>query len=1151
MKRACSATIATAAAVALAAGTTGPASAEARAKRAGVGAGVGAAADSTVDSAVGSAVDSGVGSALDSGVESAVHSAADPAVPTTPKHRVTLITGDRVVVDAKGRVVGLERAKGRERIPVQVRTVDGHTLVVPADAARLIATGTLDQRLFDVTELSESANRRAQKQGLKLIVGYRGAASAAKADVRDAGDTLVRRALKSLNADAVLTPKADAPDLWSALTDSRGGTARTASGIAHVWLDGVRQASLDRSVKQIGADKAWAAGYDGKGVRIAVLDSGVDTTHPDLKDQVVAAKNFSTAPDATDKNGHGTHVASIAAGTGAKSGGKYKGVAPGAKLLSAKVLDDDGVGDDSGIIAGMDWAAEQGADIINLSLGGGDTPEVDPVEAQVNKLSTEKGILFAIAAGNSGEDGEQSVGSPASAAAALAVGVVDDSDRLAPFSSTGPGLDGAVKPDVTAPGVDTTAASAKGSLIAEAVGEKPAGYVTLSGTSMATPHVAGAAALLKQQHPDWTYTELKAALTGSAKGGKYTAFQQGAGRIQVDRAIKQTVLADPSSVSFGIQQWPHTDDTPVTKKITYKNLGTADVTLSLSATATDPKGRAAPAGFFTLGARTLTVPAGGGTASVDLTVNTKLGGTLDGGYSAYVTASGGGQSVRTAAGVQREVESYDVTLRFIDRDGNPAKQYSANLGGVSGLATDKWFAPFDESGTVKVRAPRGGYLLDSAFFVDPLDFTKGADWVARPKLSITKDTTITVDARTAKPVDIAVPDPAVTPEFASPEYVVDVGETSYGFGWWLDSYANFRTAHAGPEITDGSLYQQWGSHWAKDGEEYSTTAGARVKKVATGYTKHYKASELATLKVGLGASTSGKKGAVNTIGWLPGSSSAASSVGVPQTLPGTRKVHVSTAGGVKWELDFEQHGGTDADGFPITEAYYTLGNAQTFKAGKTYEKTFNTAVFGPRLGSGFGIQRDGNEIYGYVPLFADGKTHAGSSLFSSVTTTLYRNGSKVGSNSDPLFGEGVFKVPAGDASYKLTTSVKRSVRVAAASTRIDASWTFRSKKVTSAALPASSVRFDAAVGLDSRAPAGRKVSVPVTVQGSAAGKNLKSLSVYVSYDYGKTWKKLTVKNGRIGVTNPAKGKGISFHAKITDRKNNKSTISIYNAYYGK
>ncbi|MDT0612979.1 S8 family serine peptidase [Streptomyces sp. DSM 40712] len=1076
----------------------------------------------------------------------AAQAGAEQSAAGTVRHRVTLITGDRVAVDAKGRVVGLERAEGREHIPVQVRRAGGHTFVVPADAARLVATGRLDRRLFDITELNKATTRQAQKNGLKVIVGYQGSAKATKADVRDAGT--LRRALTSLNADAVQTPHEDAPELWDAVTDGD----KTASGIAHVWLDGVRKASLDRSVPQIGAPEAWAAGYDGKGVKIAVLDTGVDTTHPDLKNQVVASKNFSVSPDATDKYGHGTHVASIAAGTGARAGAKYKGVAPGAKLLNGKVLSDEGFGDDSGILAGMEWAAAQGADIVNLSLGGGDTPEIDPLEAEVNKLSEEKGILFAIAAGNEGEFGDRTVGSPGSAAAALTVGAVDDDDKLAPFSSTGPGLDGAIKPDVTAPGVDITAASAKGSVIAQEVGEKPTGYVTISGTSMATPHVAGAAALLKQRHPDWTYAELKGALTGSAKGGAYTPFQQGSGRIQAGKAVGQTVFAEPVSLSFGTQQWPHTDDEPVTKQLTYRNLGTEDVTLKLTSTATDPRGRAAPAGFFTLGATSVTVPAGG-KASVALTADTRLGGTVDGAYSAYVTATGAGQTVRTAAAVQREVESYEVTLKTIGRDGRPSANYQTDLTGVSGLAKDVWLNPYEADGTVTVRVPRGGYVLNSSILVsgDP-ETWKGADWIAQPKLNVTGNTTVTLDARTAKPVDVTVPDRAAKSGSALVDFTVEAGGDSYGYGWWLDSYAGLRTKHLGPQVTDGSLSQQWNGHWTKGGkEEYDTVAGGKVKQLATGYTRHYRAGELATLKAGLGASASGRKGAVSATGWLPGGAGS-SSLAVEQPLPGNRTLHLSTGDGVTWDVGFEQYGGVDADGFPVVEAAYTLGTPQRYKAGKSYSATFNTAVFGPRLTSDFGLHRDGDIITGSVPLFADGHGHAGSSAFTSVATTLYRNGTKVGSHKDPLFGEGEFTVPSGDARYRLTTSVKRSAKVAAASSRIDASWTFRSKRTADLTkLPASTARFAVTTGLDSKVAAGRTVSIPVTVEGAAAGRNLKSLTVQVSYDQGRTWKKVTVTKGRISVKNPAKGKSVSFRATIVDKNKNESVISIHDAYYGK
>ncbi|MDX2549757.1 S8 family peptidase [Streptomyces stelliscabiei] len=1123
-KSACTAAIAMVSAVALTAGPTSPASAISERVT-----GVTGAAGLTGFAGV-----TGVGGVT----------AADLA----PGRRITLVTGDRVLVDAGGRVLGLERAKGREGVPLAVREADGHTYVLPADAARLISAGRVDRRLFDITALNTAASRAAQKQGLKLIVGYTGTAAGARAGVRAAGDTKVRRTLRTLNAEAVLTPGDDAAALWKAVTDADGTTA---TGIAHLWLDGVREVTLDRSVARIGAPKAWKAGFDGKGVTIAVLDTGVDATHPDLKGQVKAAKNFSTSPDTTDKYGHGTHVASIAAGTGAGSRGRYRGVAPRAKLLNGKVLGDEGFGDDSGIVAGMEWAAAQGADVVNLSLGGGDTPEIDPMEAAINKLSAEKGILFAVAAGNEGDGGAGTVGSPGSAAAALTVGAVDDKDRLASFSSRGPTLDGRIKPDVTAPGVAITAAAAPGSVIEREVGQKPKGYLTISGTSMATPHVAGAAALLKQQHPKWTYAELKAALVASAKGGAYTPFEQGSGRIRVDRAIKQKVLARPVSVDFGVHRWPHTDDKPVARKLTYKNLGTKAVTLTLAVSGMNPKGKPAPAGFFKLGARKVTVPARG-RATVDLIVNTRLGGNLDGAYSAYVTAKGGGQGVRTAAAVQREAESYDVTLRTVGRDGAPAVHHVLDLTGVSGLARDTWFTPYDQDGTVDLRVPEGDYILNAGIVVDPDDAAKGVDWLARPTLTVDRRISLTLDARTTKPVDITVPDPAAQQVLAAPEFALTVGGVSYSSGWLLDTYAGFRTAHLGPRIAGGRLSQTWAGQWTGGGTaQYATAGGGKAEKLATGCTKHWKKDELATVRTGLGASGTGRKGAVLAWAQLPGGSGAPA-VGVPQPVPGKRTLYLSAANGVSWVLDFEQYGAEDEQGFPLLDAYYTTGDSRTFKAGRTYAQTFNVGIFGPRIAGSHGIRRDGAYLYGLLPMVADGRGHAGASVYEKVTTTLYRDGEKFASGEDALDGSGQFELPAGRAAYRLTTSLTRPAELARASSRIDASWTFTSEKTArDTKMPVSTVRFGAPfLGLDSTAPAGGRATVRVTVQGAAAGDNLRSLSVYVSGD-GRKWTEVALKKGAFTHRTPAAGKSVSLRAEVTDKQGNTSTVTIHDAYFGR
>src|SRR5690606_31746218 len=270
----------------------------------------------------------------------------------------------------------------------------------------------------------------------------------------------------------------------------------------------------------------------------------------------------------------------------------------------------------SGSLAGMPGAGDQGADVVNLSLGGFDTEELDPLEQAVENLTAQFGVLFVIAAGNDGSD--RSINSPGSADSALTVGAVDKSDELAGFSSRGPRIDGALKPDLTAPGVQIVAANSSTGFL----GQPGEPYLTLDGTSMATPHVAGAAAILRQQHPDWSPARVKAALMGSAAPHPaLSPYAQGAGRLDVARAIDQTVAADPPSVSFDLAVWPHEDDDPQTATVTYCNDGPADVTLSLELSTIGPDGGPAPDGFFAVSDTSVTVPAGG-TAQVSITADT-------------------------------------------------------------------------------------------------------------------------------------------------------------------------------------------------------------------------------------------------------------------------------------------------------------------------------------------------------------------------------------------------------------------------------------------------------------------------------------------------------------------------------------------------
>jgi len=596
---------------------------------------------------------------------------------------VTLITGDRLLVDENDNFVSITPAAGREDVGLRIESSDEHLYAIPADAEQLIARGTLDPQLFDLKALLDDGYDDAHRSGLPLLLG--GTTSTSFSTTRlgtrpvPAG-TVVKKKLSVVRGAAVEVNKKQAAGLWQTLTRpaasrAADGQRSAAAGVQKIWLDDKVKATLDQSVAQIGAPSAWAAGYTGEGVKVAVLDTGIDSSHPDLAGRVIAEANFTTTPDAGNHFGHGTHVASIIAGSGAASGGTFKGVAPDVSLLYGKVMNDSGSGDVSDILAGMQWAVDEGAKVVNMSLGATDGPEIDPLEDAVDTLSAQYGTLFVVSSGNEGEDGDSTVASPGSADAALTVCAIDGSDALASFSSTGPRVgDDAVKPDITAPGVNITAARAAGTSLCQTgcgPGDGPVddNCTSLSGTSMAGPHVAGAAALLASEHPDWSGQQLKDALMASAKPSAVQgSFQQGAGRVDVAAAIEDRVTSEPASLSFGLSEYPHTDDAPVSKTLTYHNSGAEDLVLDLTASTTDRSGQPVDDGTFTVSPERVTVPADG-TTTATVTSDTRVG-SVNGQLSGTVTATTASAVVaRTRLGTVREDEAFDLTLHHIWADG--------------------------------------------------------------------------------------------------------------------------------------------------------------------------------------------------------------------------------------------------------------------------------------------------------------------------------------------------------------------------------------------------------------------------------------------------------------------------------------------------
>jgi subtilisin family serine protease len=471
--------------------------------------------------------------------------------------------------------IGLAQAAARSQLVEVVVTLDAPPLAEAIQQSRVLTARSKAERLSLRSPMSVAYLR-------SLTVAQRTLATRITATLPAARVTWHYQVV--VDGLAVLLPR------------EQLGRLASLPEVAKVWPSVSYRPLLDRSPRTIGADQLWGApGFTtaGNGIKIGIIDDGVDQAHPFFNPsgytmppgfpkgdtayttaKVIVARAFSPptntwkyarVPFDPSQSEHATHVAGIAAGDyspGAIAGrGPLSGVAPNAYLGNYKVLTVPTTsfglnGNAPQIAAGIEAAVRDGMDVINLSLG---EPEIEPsrdlVVAAIDGAA-DAGVVPTIAAGNDFDDyGHGSISSPGSAPKAITAAAVSQQlgtggFSIASFSSGGPSpISLEMKPDVAAPGVD----------ISSSVPPREGTWASFSGTSMAAPHIAGAAALLRQRHPDWTVAQIKSALvlTGrpvapSPGAGEVPTTREGGGLIDVPAANNPLVFAEPAGLSFGL-----------------------------------------------------------------------------------------------------------------------------------------------------------------------------------------------------------------------------------------------------------------------------------------------------------------------------------------------------------------------------------------------------------------------------------------------------------------------------------------------------------------------------------------------------------------------------------------------------------------------
>ncbi|SCF83047.1 S8 family serine peptidase [Streptomyces sp. Ncost-T10-10d] len=1072
---------------------------------------------------------------------------------------VTLITGDKVLVttDTSGHnsAAVLPREDGTQPI-VQTYQMGKDLYVYPEDASQAIAEGKVDEQLFNVTGLIRQGYDDAHTDALPLIATYRNSVN-----VADSAPAAPRGAERGLSLPAVdgIALKADkdtAATFWQDVTNPR---SRSASTLKKLWLDGKVKTTLEQSTKQVHAPEAWAAGYDGKGTKVAVLDTGVDAEHPDLVNRVAGAKNFTDSKTTDDRQGHGTHTASTVGGSGAASDGRKKGVAPGTSLLIGKVLSDQGYGLDSWIIAGMQWAVDQQADVVSMSLGNPTIRDCnDPMAQATKQLSQNTHTLFVIAAGNAGP-GTETVSSPGCVPSVLTVGAIDRDDTTAQFSSRGPvAVTHTLKPEIAAPGVGISAANAGGRGVYA--------YRTMSGTSMATPHVAGAAAIVRQAHPDWTAQQVKEALVSSARtGGKVAgADETGAGVLDVFGAVNQKVLSAPA-VQAGSYNWPQDASDRTTVKVPFTNTSGSDLTLSLKVSGVHGNdGSDVNSGIIKLEEGKVTVPAGA-TAQVPLRIDptARLKADQYGAITGRILATGGDVHVSVPVTLYVQPETVTLRVKVIDRNGKPATGASS-LDLVS-LDTDKGERRNNAGATDQTYSVRPGDYALSSFVAtyDANNAPESVSYLAHPQLRITHDATVVLDARRAHQLSLHTDRPS------------KVNNTTLSYSrTWDDTW------QISGSLMSGSAVQKFYAdvdERAKNGTfEFRPTWRATGSEDGSPYVYNLSFPTQGPLHSDQVYQPEDSKLAQVTETWKAmgkeadyidamfirptGSNSGAYTPVSPfgqVHVPGTRTAYYTT-GDDAW-----YHGAMTS--FPF--AAFMGDQERTYRTGqRSTEEWYGGPLrpAAPRDADGklmLSAERQGDLIGFQNALWLDGSGDHwsyGGSFGDLGNLLLKRNGEQIARSSYPY---DVFQVPDEDSAYELTQNLEKidtSDRNWLRSTAVTTTWSFRSHReadVYSRGLPILAPAYDLPLDGMNTLPARSGIEVGLSVEGHAGYTPgaIKAASLSYSYDGGTTWTQAPTEqqDGKWTAVldhTGASGKQVMTKATFTDANGNAVTQTITRAY---